>query len=44
MKPEDAVADYSVLDEKELKVLNDWVRIICCLQTSIAIELELAVP
>ncbi|PWN48049.1 cytochrome b5 [Violaceomyces palustris] len=25
LKPEDAVADYSSLDEKELKVLDDWV-------------------
>lgn len=24
LKPEDAVADYSQLDEKELKVLDDW--------------------
>lgn len=24
LKPEDAVADYSVLDEKERKVLDDW--------------------
>lgn len=26
LKPEDAVADYSTLDEKELAVLDDWVR------------------
>lgn len=26
LKPEDAVSDYSSLDEKELKVLDDWVR------------------
>lgn len=25
LKPEDAVADYSELDEKHLKVLDDWV-------------------
>ena len=24
LKAEDAVADYSVLDEKGIKVLNDW--------------------
>ncbi|KAF9522164.1 cytochrome b5-like heme/steroid binding domain-containing protein [Crepidotus variabilis] len=24
LKPEDAVADYSGLDEKDMKVLNDW--------------------
>ncbi|KIS69028.1 uncharacterized protein UMAG_11939 [Mycosarcoma maydis] len=24
LKPEDAVADYSTLDDKQLKVLNDW--------------------
>ncbi|KAF8658386.1 hypothetical protein AX16_001995 [Volvariella volvacea WC 439] len=24
LKPEDAVSDYSVLDEKEMKVLDDW--------------------
>jgi len=24
LKPEDAVADYSTLDEKSLNVLNDW--------------------
>ena len=24
LKPEDAVADYSTLEEKDLKVLNDW--------------------
>ena len=27
LKPEDAVADYSTLDDKQLKVLDDWV---CC--------------
>lgn len=27
LKPEDAVADYSTLDDKELKVLDDWVRL-----------------
>lgn len=27
LKPEDAVSDYSSLDEKELKVLEDWVRL-----------------
>lgn len=26
LKPEDAVADYSTLDEKELAVLDDWVK------------------
>lgn len=26
LKPEDAVADYSTLDEAQMKVLNDWVR------------------
>ncbi|PWN23856.1 cytochrome b5 [Microstroma glucosiphilum] len=25
LKPEDAIADYSELDEKHLKVLDDWV-------------------
>lgn len=25
LKPEDAVSDYSTLDEKQLKVLDDWV-------------------
>lgn len=25
LKPEDAVADYSTLDDKQLKVLDDWV-------------------
>lgn len=25
LKPEDAVSDYSSLDEKQLKVLDDWV-------------------
>ncbi|KAJ3512496.1 hypothetical protein NLJ89_g3488 [Agrocybe chaxingu] len=24
LKPEDAVADYSTLDEKDMKVLDDW--------------------
>ncbi|KAF9482090.1 cytochrome b5 [Pholiota conissans] len=24
LKPEDAVADYSTLDEKDMKTLNDW--------------------
>jgi membrane-associated progesterone receptor component len=24
LKSEDAVADYSTLEEKDLKVLNDW--------------------
>ncbi|GAB5588121.1 hypothetical protein Unana1_03021 [Umbelopsis nana] len=24
LNPEDCVADYSVLDEKEMKTLNDW--------------------
>lgn len=24
LKPEDAVADYSTLDEKSMKVLEDW--------------------
>ncbi|KAF9083687.1 hypothetical protein BGX29_004883 [Mortierella sp. GBA35] len=24
LKPEDCIADYSSLDEKELKVLDDW--------------------
>jgi len=27
LKPEDAVADYSTLDDKQLKVLNDWVSL-----------------
>jgi hypothetical protein len=27
LKPEDAVSDYSSLDEKQLKVLDDWVRV-----------------
>lgn len=31
LKPEDAVADYSTLDEKELKVLDDWVCDALCL-------------
>ncbi|TFK44035.1 cytochrome b5, partial [Crucibulum laeve] len=26
LKPEDAVADYSVLDEKDTKVLDDWYK------------------
>ncbi len=26
LKPEDAVSDYSVLDEKELQTLNQWVE------------------
>lgn len=26
LKPEDAVSDYSSLDDKQLKVLDDWVR------------------
>jgi len=26
LKPEDAVADYSVLEEKDMKVLDDWVK------------------
>lgn len=26
LKPEDAVPDYSSLDDKQMKVLNDWVR------------------
>ena len=26
LKPEDAISDYSGLDEKELKVLDDWVN------------------
>ena len=26
LKPEDAVSDYSTLDDKQLKVLDDWVR------------------
>lgn len=25
LKPEDAVSDYSTLDEKQMKVLDDWV-------------------
>ncbi|CAO1630304.1 unnamed protein product [Jaminaea pallidilutea] len=25
LKPEDAVSDYSTLDDKQLKVLDDWV-------------------
>lgn len=25
LKPEDAVADYSTLDDKQRKVLDDWV-------------------
>lgn len=25
LKPEDAVPDYSTLDDKQLKVLDDWV-------------------
>lgn len=27
LKPEDAVSDYSTLDEKQLKVLDDWVSV-----------------
>ena len=26
LKPEDAVSDYSTLDDKQMKVLDDWVR------------------
>lgn len=29
LKPEDAVSDYSSLDEKQLKVLDDWVCMRC---------------
>lgn len=25
LKPEDAVSDYSTLDDKQMKVLDDWV-------------------
>jgi hypothetical protein len=28
LKPEDAVSDYSSLDDKQLKVLDDWVSCI----------------
>lgn len=30
LKPEDAVPDWSTLDEKELKVLDDWHAFFTC--------------
>lgn len=34
LKEEDAVADYSVLDEKERKVLDDWHSFFSCVSFS----------
>jgi membrane-associated progesterone receptor component len=41
LKPEDAVSDYSSLDEKELKVLDDWVSTDILLEMVISSHLAL---
>lgn len=34
LKPEDAVSDYSTLDEKDMKVLDDWHSFFSCVSQS----------